>query len=54
MRRISGRSAWLPTRVGAVLVRYYRRQNDSGDGGATPAVNEPIHTWEVLYWTPRR
>ena len=23
------------------------------DGEIVPGVNEPLHTWEVFYWTPR-
>ena len=23
------------------------------DGEIVPSVNEPLHTWEVFYWTPR-
>ena len=23
------------------------------DGEVVPGVNEPLHTWEVFYWTPR-
>lgn len=23
------------------------------DGEIVPGVNEPVHTWEVFYWTPR-
>ena len=23
------------------------------EGEVIPSVNEPVHTWEVFYWTPR-
>ena len=35
-------------------VRYYRCQNDSGDGAAARAITEPFHTWAVFYRTSRQ
>ena len=23
------------------------------EGEIVPGINEPLHTWEVFYWTPR-
>ena len=56
-----------PVGVGAIEIvgderipslESYAAKNGMGmgcdfEGEVIPSVNEPVHTWEVFYWTPR-